>query len=287
MEKKTLLLGFLFLVVAPLCGMAGVAYWYGPAEIAGTDADSTMRENQDVSLENKLPANEADSARPGRVLEADPIVGDGANNGGARNGDGARRGTRQTKKPVEDTITAPKQNAAGGSAEQTAIEPQEKTKQKPAKKTPPANPVATGTSKFIFEKKVTERIDSKSVKVIYPDTIEIEKDGAKVRVRLESVASPRRGQPFHDDARQFVEELLGSSPVVVHQTGTGSRGMIYGYVIVDGKNVGDEMLKHGFGWHYKRASKSEAMAGLESAAKKAKVGLWADENPTPPWEFKK
>ena len=40
-------------------------------------------------------------------------------------------------------------------------------------------------------------------------------------------------------------------------------------------------------WHYKQYSKDAALAKAETDAKEAKKGLWADPNPTAPWDYRR
>jgi len=40
-------------------------------------------------------------------------------------------------------------------------------------------------------------------------------------------------------------------------------------------------------WHFKRYNKSEELAKIESEAKEVKKGLWAQESPVAPWDYRK
>ncbi|MDI9312150.1 MAG: hypothetical protein QM535_18190 [Limnohabitans sp.] len=45
-------------------------------------------------------------------------------------------------------------------------------------------------------------------------------------------------------------------------------------------------MKAGMGWHYKKYSSSKELALLEENVKKNKVGLWLDNNPIQPAEWR-
>jgi len=47
-----------------------------------------------------------------------------------------------------------------------------------------------------------------------------------------------------------------------------------------------EQVKKGMAWVYKQYASDPAYFEAEDEAKKAKVGLWSQPNPTPPWEFR-
>jgi len=47
------------------------------------------------------------------------------------------------------------------------------------------------------------------------------------------------------------------------------------------------MISTGRAWHYKRYSKSPALASLESTARANGLGLWSSDGPVAPWTFRK
>jgi endonuclease YncB( thermonuclease family) len=58
-----------------------------------------------------------------------------------------------------------------------------------------------------------------------------------------------------------------------------------------GKNpyrcIGYQLVRNGLAWHYTKYSKDKRLARAQARAKKAKRGLWKQENPVPPWEWRK
>jgi len=47
------------------------------------------------------------------------------------------------------------------------------------------------------------------------------------------------------------------------------------------------MIDTGHAWHYKKYSKSPALASLESTARANGLGLWASDGLVAPWTFRK
>ena len=45
------------------------------------------------------------------------------------------------------------------------------------------------------------------------------------------------------------------------------------------------MVKNGYAWAFKKYSKE--YENDEAYARNAKLGLWQEDSPTPPWEFRK
>ena len=57
-------------------------------------------------------------------------------------------------------------------------------------------------------------------------------------------------------------------------------------ISVGDTNVGQHLVAGGWAWHYKQSRSDQMLARLESQAKSAGSGLWADANPLPPWDFR-
>jgi micrococcal nuclease len=55
----------------------------------------------------------------------------------------------------------------------------------------------------------------------------------------------------------------------------------------DGVHVNAEIVKAGFAWHFTRYSDDPELAALEREARQARRGLWQDNKPIPPWEFRR
>ena len=56
----------------------------------------------------------------------------------------------------------------------------------------------------------------------------------------------------------------------------------------EGMNVNLEMVCNGSAWWYSRYAKNNReMASCQDEAKEAGLGLWADDDPMPPWEWRR
>ncbi len=70
-------------------------------------------------------------------------------------------------------------------------------------------------------------------------------------------------------------------------------GRIVGKVWVNGVDACLEQLKAGFAWHYKKYQHEQSpedqrlYAEAENKARDARLGLWRENNPNPPWEFRR
>ena len=63
-------------------------------------------------------------------------------------------------------------------------------------------------------------------------------------------------------------------------------GRILGTIWLDGKDVNLQMVREGMAWRY-HYSKNEKYAAAQSAARAAKLGLWANPNAQDPWAYRK
>lgn len=70
-------------------------------------------------------------------------------------------------------------------------------------------------------------------------------------------------------------------------TDTDRYGRLVGIVYAGKVNVNEVMLQNGMAWHYKNYDNNPNWSKLEMDAKEARVNLWSQPNPMPPWEFRK
>ncbi len=64
-------------------------------------------------------------------------------------------------------------------------------------------------------------------------------------------------------------------------------GRIEGRVYVDGVDVNRELVAGGVAWVYRKYSNDADLLELEADARQKGLGLWADPNPIPPWEWRR
>lgn len=108
-------------------------------------------------------------------------------------------------------------------------------------------------------------------------------------LRLAEVDTPEKNQPFGTKAKQFTSDqiYLKTIKYIVTDTDRYGRSIAKIYYDEDNKYLSAEIIKAGMGWHYKRYSTSKELALLEDNAKKNKIGLWIDNNPIAPSEWRK
>ncbi len=122
------------------------------------------------------------------------------------------------------------------------------------------------------------------------DTINVlTSDNKPIKVRLYGIDCPEKNQAFGTKAKQFTSELCLKNTVEVKKVDIDRYGRIVGEIFLsDGKSLNRELVRNGFAWWYKKyAPNDTVLEQLEKEAKENKRGLWSDDNPTPPWEFRR
>jgi endonuclease YncB( thermonuclease family) len=132
-------------------------------------------------------------------------------------------------------------------------------------------------------------LDGRVVGVSDGDTYTIlTQEKQQVKVRLHGIDCPESHQAFGSKAKQFASSLVFSKDVSVEIVDKDKYGRTVGIVTTnDGLNVNHAMLEFGFAWWYRQyAPEDTVLKNLEEFARSKKIGLWADPNPIPPWEFR-
>ena len=142
--------------------------------------------------------------------------------------------------------------------------------------------ITTLFSQTIFNAKVVGIKDGDTVVVL--DSL-----NNQTTLRLAEVDCPEKSQPFGTKAKQFTSDqiYLKTIKYVVTDIDRYGRSIAMIYYDVGNKYLSAEIIKAGMGWHYKRYSTSKELALFEVNARKYKIGLWIDNNPIAPWEFRK
>lgn len=139
---------------------------------------------------------------------------------------------------------------------------------------------------FAAPPKVVEELSGKVVSVTDGDTIKVLIGKETVTVRLEGIDAPESGQSFGKKAKEALAGLVAGKTVTVKKTGTDKYKRTLGIVIVGDVDASAKLLEDGWAWHFKKYNDEERLAKLEEAARKARRGLWADENALAPWDYR-
>lgn len=113
------------------------------------------------------------------------------------------------------------------------------------------------------------------------------KKGTCEKVRLQGIDAPERDQAFGTESGEMLSKLVKGKTVTVRYEEKDDYGRVLGTIFHKDKNINLEMVKRGGAWHYKHyAPDNEELAKAEAKARKAKLGLWKNEAPAAPWDFR-
>jgi micrococcal nuclease len=127
----------------------------------------------------------------------------------------------------------------------------------------------------------------KVVGVTDGDTITVLHERRPETIRLNGIDAPEKGQAFGERAKQFMAQLSFGQVVEVIVRDQDRYGRTVADVrLPDGRSLNHEVVRGGYAWWFRRYSGDASLAALESEARTAKRGLWADAHPLAPWEWR-
>jgi len=113
------------------------------------------------------------------------------------------------------------------------------------------------------------------------------------KIRLMGIDAPEKAMPFGQRSKQNLSNLVFGKEVQLDIRSIDRYKREVAKVMVEGRDINLAQVEAGMAWvyrHYlKELTQEEASAYInaEDAAKAAGRGLWADPDPTPPWDWRK
>ena len=109
------------------------------------------------------------------------------------------------------------------------------------------------------------------------DTVRLRLDGGTktIRVRLEGVDAPERGEPFNVQARNEARVMLFNKKVQVKATDVDNYDRLVARLIVNGTDSSVHLVESGLACHFTRFVNDPVLAKAQLAARTAGRGFWA------------
>ena len=113
------------------------------------------------------------------------------------------------------------------------------------------------------------------------------------KIRLQGIDAPEKKQAFGEKSKQSLHDLVHSKQVRIEYDKEDKYGRIVGKVTVEDVDVCLQQLVLGMAWHYKKYQNEQSVSDralyseTELTSQSLKLGLWTDDTPMPPWEFRK
>jgi len=140
---------------------------------------------------------------------------------------------------------------------------------------------------------VISTVQGKVVRVTEGDSVNILFSDNELKiVKLAGIDAPERGQPYFEEAREYLASLIWNKSVSV----TSTRADMYGIrvrQIFYKSDINLEMIKAGYAWyklkHSNELDESEKKQYVEAEnnARVKKLGLFQDKKPVQPWQWHK
>lgn len=126
--------------------------------------------------------------------------------------------------------------------------------------------------------------------IIDGDTFTVIQQQKKSVIRLYGVDCPEKAQPYGKQASQAAKALLCGKVVGIDPVDTDKYGRTVSIVrLADGATIQDRLVESGAGWvfdHFCRKPVCMQWKHKEKTARQAQKGLWGDDKPTPPWQWR-
>ena len=139
-----------------------------------------------------------------------------------------------------------------------------------------------------------DQVQGRVVGVADGDTVTV-LDDRKVqhKVRLAGIDAPEQGMPYGQRSKQYLSNLVFGKTVTLEGDKVDRYGRTVAKVLLNGRDVNLAQIAAGMAWHYKKYEREQSpadrqsYAAAEAEARAAKLGLWRDAAPLPPWEFRR
>jgi endonuclease YncB( thermonuclease family) len=140
---------------------------------------------------------------------------------------------------------------------------------------------------FSFSAGAAEILEGRVVGVHDGDTVTLLMAGnQQLKIRLAQIDAPESAQAFGQRSKQSLSDMVFNKTIKVEKETIDKYGRTVGTLFVDGIDANKEQVKHGMAWVYRQYLHDQSLLQVEEDARQAKVGLWSEPNPIPPWEYR-
>ena len=134
-------------------------------------------------------------------------------------------------------------------------------------------------AEYLESLKIKRVVDGDTVHVFYQDEV--------YKIRLTEIDAPERDQPYGSNSTEYLKSLLKEGMVDVDISGTDRYGRKLGRLYWQGKDINRELVSAGYAWVYDQYVTDNSFYENQSKARNSKKGLWEDQNPLEPWNWRK
>ena len=113
------------------------------------------------------------------------------------------------------------------------------------------------------------------------------KGNEKMKIRLYEIDAPEKRQPFGSRSKLSLSNMCLQKKAKIKPQTKDRYGRTVARVICDGVDANEEQVKRGMAWVYDKYIRDQSLYSIQDKARASKKGLWADNKPIKPWEYRR
>lgn len=119
------------------------------------------------------------------------------------------------------------------------------------------------------------------------NTMTIVLDDRPVPLKLAYIDAPEKKQAYGDASRKSLADLCLGKNAVLQNKQTDYSGTLVAVVQCDGSEANRLQVERGLAWVDPKHNNDLSLPALEAMARRDRRGLWTDDDPVPPWKFRR
>jgi endonuclease YncB( thermonuclease family) len=124
-------------------------------------------------------------------------------------------------------------------------------------------------------------------RIVDGDTVWADFGKGPLRLRFAHIDAPEHGQPFGEEAAAWLEEAIGADrAITVHPYELDFYGRVVAEVYHGDSRLSYWIVKAGLAWALPDDGGRD-IATAQTEAQAARMGIWGERYPTPPWVWRK
>ncbi|OAM31286.1 nuclease [Eikenella longinqua] len=140
-----------------------------------------------------------------------------------------------------------------------------------------------------------ETVSGEVVRVWDGDSLHLlDHAGQRHKIRLADIDAPELEQPQGRSCRNRLAEQVLHRRVQAEIVDTDPHGRQVAYIRLNGADINRQQIADGCAWHYRRFARQRqspsayaAYAAAEEGAKQRRAGVWRQDAPQAPWQFRR
>jgi endonuclease YncB( thermonuclease family) len=126
------------------------------------------------------------------------------------------------------------------------------------------------------------------LRVIDGDTIEVQLSSGPIRVRLNSIDTPEKDQPWGPEAQAALARRVNGKRVDLEPVTQDHYDRLVAVVFLGSENINAWMVQQGDAWAYRDYLEDPSYCAWEAVARTSRLGLWSlpPGSRVAPWEWR-